>query len=480
LRRVSDLRRKSETPPEANEAPDPAAQGEPAPHPAASLHVFPRDPFKEMAALRIPKRPRGMSLGPAGQDPFRRRPDAFKTGSTRKDPFAPLAAQPAAAVPVEPPSPVAPPPPTETSLTMESHAPELDASEPAVAAAPEPEPEPEIATEAAPSAAPDFAPEPPAVLIPPGGVFLDADVAAATTASPAGAAASPPTLSASTAAAPSAAATAGGAATGGEGRRDYYGRRIGGGDGSGGGEPPKPKRFDQDDLAAAVMAILLLLLLGWAGMGLLRSGDGPADDRRVAPQAVVSEPAPAPAPDPFAGAPVDLTPRSPAPALPSGDPEPVPEAASPQTALAAAPQPDTAAAPGVAPTCDPTRILRAYFCTAKADLTAQSRAALEGELQEMGSCTDGREWVVRGFTDTRGAETFNTELASRRAATIAGLLREKGLTVSEVVGVGKLTDIEQGQNCANQRRVDVSLKTSIPPTNRACAPLPEEEDLICP
>lgn len=403
---MSELRGRRETstdaaPDPAQESPGAARQDELAPHPAASLHVFPRDPFKELAALRIPKRPRAMARGPAGQDPFRRRPDAFRTGESKPDPFAP---------------------------------------------------------------------QPP--LIPPGEVYLDSDLAA-----PAGPSPAPASASAFAASAPPA-RPAGAAAPAAAGP-DYYGRRGGGG---GGEDPPKPKRFDQDDIAAAIMAILLLLALGWGAMGLVGGGDDPADERRLLPQSTGIDPAPvpAPAPDPFAGAPVDLTPRSAPPAVPSGDPAPVPEAASPQTALAAAPQPDTAAAPAVAPTCDPTRVLRAYFCTAKADLTPQSRAALEAQLTEMGSCADGREWVVKGFTDTRGAETFNTELAARRAARVAELLRAGGLTVSEVVGVGKLTDIEQGQNCANQRRVDVSLKTSIPPSNRACAPLPEEEALICP
>ncbi len=425
-RQVNELRRKSQTPSSAPPVEQPEQpQGEPAPHPAASLHVFPRDPFKELAELRGRKRPRAMAWGPAGQDPFRRRPDAFKP-NVRKD---------------------APPPRAE--------------AKPSSPPAPAPTPQSGPAAPAVP---------PPLLLIPPGEVFLDQDAAVGTpSGAPLSAAALAPEAPAP---APSAARPEPTA------RRDYYGR--GGSGGSGGGDPPKPKRFDQDDIAAAIMALLLLLAIGWGAMSLLGHRSDGTDDRRLLPQSAAIDPEPAPAPDPFAGAPVDLTPRSVLPAVPSEDPSPVPEAVSPQTALAAAPQPDTAAAPGTAPTCDPSRVVRAYFCTAKADLTPQSRAALERQIKEMGSCTDGREWVVRGFTDTRGAETFNTELAARRAASVASVLRSSGLTVTEVVGVGKLTDMEQGQNCANQRRVDVSLKTSLPPSNRACAPLPEDEALICP
>lgn len=441
---MSELRRQSQTPPDApEEAAHPGeAQGEPAPHPAASLHVFPRpDPFKEQAELRVRRRPRAMAWGPAGQDPFRRRPDAFRTNAPKPDPFA----RPAPAGDAQPSPAVVVP----------------------AAAAPE-------------------------VLIPPGGVYIDASVspaapapeplvapapvraaALATERVPVAASAAAPPVAAAAKAPPPAAPA---------GTLDYYGRRTGGSGGSGGDEPPRRKRFDQDDLAAAVMAIVLILLIGWGGMSLIGQDRTADDARRLLPQSAGSDsaPAPAPAPDPYAGAPVDLTPRSPAPAVPAGDPAPVPEAASPQTALAAAPQPDTAAAPGIAPTCDPGRVLRAYFCTSKADLTPQSREALAAQLAEMKSCADGREWIVRGFTDTRGTETFNTELASRRAASVAELLRSNGLTVTEIVGVGKMTDMEQGQNCANQRRVDITLKTSVPPVNRACAPLPEEEALICP
>lgn len=440
-RQVNELRRKSQTPSSAPPDAQPEQpQGEPAPHPVASLHVFPRDPFKELAELRVRKRPRAMAWGPAGQDPFRRRPDAFKPATRKSDAPHSAAGQPASV-----------PPPHEPK-----------------AAAPLPPLPPEARSAAA---------HPPLLLIPPGEVFLDKDADLAP-AAPAPARTAPAMASASAVAPASSPTPSAKPET--TTRRDYYGR--GGSGGSGGGEPPKPKRFDQDDIAAAIMALLLLLAIGWGAMSLMGDRGGATDDRRLLPQSAASdpEPAPAPAPDPYAGAPVDLTPRSVMPAVPSEDPSPVPEAVSPQTALAAAPQPDTAAAPGTAPTCDPTRVVRAYFCTAKADLTPQSRAALESQLKEMGSCTDGREWVVRGFTDTRGAETFNTELAARRAASVASVLRSSGLTVTEVVGVGKLTDMEQGQNCANQRRVDVSLKTSLPPSNRACAPLPEDEALICP
>ena len=260
---------------------------------------------------------------------------------------------------------------------------------------------------------------------------------------------------------------------------DYWGRPVP--DAPGAPDRPEPT-LDQDDVAAGVMALLLLALLGWVAWGFLGPAAEEKDGRNLAPQSAAVEPsAPESAPAaPEFGDPIDLTPRSAPPGPAPEAPAPIPAAAQPDTRLALGAQPQSAAAPDLAPTCDPARVLRAYFCTARSELTPGVQAALETGLAEMGACAEGREWIVRGFADTRGQSAANIALARRRAAAVAAVLEARGLTVAEVSGVGETEGLQDGVACPTQRRVDVSLKSAQPPLHRACAPAPTEEELICP
>ncbi len=260
----------------------------------------------------------------------------------------------------------------------------------------------------------------------------------------------------------------------------------GGGTGSGGGGA----KVDpvQDDIVAGVLVAAMAVLFGWAGYNALMGGDTSGDDgdATFAPQSDGSQAARIEdlgAPNPFPPGPIDIRPTSPI--------EPPAEDTAPtQLRTAIAPvemaQADTqtpAASEAVAagaPACAAGRAMRAYFCTASANMTPTVRSALIKELDDWGACASSNELVVRGYADTRGSTAMNAGLAASRAGTVAALLRERGYSVTEVEGVGELSDIEDERNCANQRRVDVGIKGDPPPVSTSCAPPQEAEALICP
>ena len=250
-------------------------------------------------------------------------------------------------------------------------------------------------------------------------------------------------------------------------------RGGGGGAGSGsgaGGAPPRERTFNQDDFVGiAFGAAVLTLLLLWLMRG---GGQSPQDDRLVGPQVASNEavvaPPPAPLVDPFGDVAVDLKPTGPIP-------EPAVEDLN-AGVLEAVPAP---AAPAVVvPVAD--RTMHAWFCTAGSGLTKSSRAALEHEMKQFKDAFAGKELVVRGYADTRGTTAFNSALGGERATTVADFLRTNGLTVVDSSGIGELDGLADGQNCANQRRVDVYVKGGPGETpSRACAPEPDVEELMC-
>jgi outer membrane protein OmpA-like peptidoglycan-associated protein len=276
----------------------------------------------------------------------------------------------------------------------------------------------------------------------------------------------------------------GGGGTGGGAGGGGSGGPTGGTTGGAIGGVETRKRFTQDDAAGGVIVLLVLILVGWMGFNLL--GKAPDDTKRLAPQSAAIPPAPQPPavkPDPFPPGPIDLKPRSP---MPEAQPEsrPAPEAETRQalaappatvepvvTAQAAPSQPTPAVQPAPV-SCTPGRLIHAYFCTARSDLTPAARTALDAEIASWRACAAGQELVVKGYADTRGSQAFNLALGENRARQMADLLRAQGLNVSAVVGVGKLDGMEDGQNCLNQRRVDIGLKSESDAAtpSRACAP----------
>ncbi len=241
--------------------------------------------------------------------------------------------------------------------------------------------------------------------------------------------------------------------------------RSGGGGGAGaGGNPPRERLFSQDDLIGVLFgAAILIFLMFYLFRG---RADAPADNRLVNSQFATNEavvaPPPAPLVDPFGDAPVNLKPTS-----------PIPAPAEPEAAIAPA-------APVASPPPAPDRTLRAWFCTAQSELTPASRAALEKELTDFAKSFEGKEVVVMGYADTRGATAYNSWLGGVRANVVADFLRTKGIKIAEKEGVGELSGLEDNQNCANQRRVDVWVKGAPgEEPDRTCAPPREAAELVC-
>lgn len=257
------------------------------------------------------------------------------------------------------------------------------------------------------------------------------------------------------------------------------GGKGGGGSGKGSGQPPVERTFDQDDFAGVIIAIMLLLLLGWMWMQSLGSTGGADDNAPASPQTAANEPAPLP--DPFGRGPVDLRPTSPIPEPQVETAQLTPPVVAPAPPAAEpAPPPATVASPAVSSTCSAEKMLRAYFCTAKSSLTPAARVAFNRQVTELKSCAGDQEIVVTGYADTRGTTEFNAQLGELRADFMADILRAEGFTVIEAVGIGELSDIEDNRNCANQRRVDISLKSSPTPSpTRACLPPEDAMPLAC-
>ncbi|MDP3495014.1 MAG: hypothetical protein Q8R82_18030 [Hyphomonadaceae bacterium] len=265
--------------------------------------------------------------------------------------------------------------------------------------------------------------------------------------------------------------------------------RSGSGGGDGGGDggktvaPVRERSFTQDDLVGIVfgLAVIAMLLL-W----LMRGQEELAadDDAMVGTQFAATEPMaaltppPAPLVDPFGDAAVDLKPTGPIPDPVAEDPLAgvVQSAPAPAAPVEAAP-----VAPAVAvPVAIADRTMHAWFCTAGSGLTKASKGALDRELSEFKSAFAGRELVVRGYADTRGTSVFNSALGGERANVVADFLRTNGLTVVDARGIGELDGLDDNQNCANQRRVDVYVKGGPGETpSRTCAPEPEVEELVC-
>lgn len=251
----------------------------------------------------------------------------------------------------------------------------------------------------------------------------------------------------------------------------------------------KRRGFNQDDIFGVVFGIAVLaFLLLWFMRG--RGEETPAGDLLATPQSLTGQqlaaaPAPAPAPkvDPFGDAPVNLKPTGPIPEATPGDTQVAsagPPAATPAPAAPLAASPPVVAANPEAAIPLAERKMHAWFCTASSRMTKSSRTELKGQMAKFEDVFAGKELVVRGYADTRGSIELNADLGSRRAQTVADYLTSKGLVVVDVQGVGELNGLDDNQNCANQRRVDVWVKGGPAETpSRLCAPEPDAEALVC-
>ena len=175
---------------------------------------------------------------------------------------------------------------------------------------------------------------------------------------------------------------------------------------------------------------------------------------------------PPPLIDPFGNAPVDLRPMGPIPEGPIGGENPGnTRPASPPVAAPSSVSPQFSSRP-----------IRLWFCSGSNLPTLASLTSIQAKLESLA----GEELVVRGYADTAGPSADNVQLSGSRATVVADFLRTKGLTVTDFTGVGELEGLDDNQNCANQRRVDVWVKGGpAEAPSRACAPEPDVESLVC-
>lgn len=277
------------------------------------------------------------------------------------------------------------------------------------------------------------------------------------------------------------------------------GGRGRGGAGSGGstGAPRQARAvahrgFNQDDMFGVLFGIAVIaFLLMWFMRGksdeaiedgtLFAAQSAPVQRLAVSPTPPL--PPPLPPVDPFGDKPVDLRPQGPIPEAATAPPEVAEVTPTPATPAPAAPPPVSAKpAPAIAESSLPLaeRKMHAWFCTASSRLTKAARTELNGELDKFAQVFAGKELVVRGYADTRGSTEYNSALSGSRASVVADFLRTKGLTVTDSTGVGELEGLDDNQNCANQRRVDVWVKGGpAEAPSRACAPEPDVESLVC-
>jgi outer membrane protein OmpA-like peptidoglycan-associated protein len=254
----------------------------------------------------------------------------------------------------------------------------------------------------------------------------------------------------------------------------------GGRGGSGSGGPPrspldpyKQRAVDRDLIVGGVLSSALLLFLG----SYVLSQNG--GEQAAAPPQPAADPvlrvAAAPKPDALPAGPLELrgpvTPEDAAP--PATAPEAAPSVAPPEPVQQA--QIPPAAIPNSA--CERVRMVKAYFCTASSELTPDMRSALESQLTEWAACLGGQPLVVRGYADTRGMSESNISLATARANTLRSMLSSHRIPVAETKGIGELDGLADNQNCANQRRVDVSIGEAQP--SAECAKPREAPPLSC-
>ncbi len=106
-----------------------------------------------------------------------------------------------------------------------------------------------------------------------------------------------------------------------------------------------------------------------------------------------------------------------------------------------------------------------YFETGRTKLTPDSEKRLETVLTVLKDLKElpAAELIVIGHADEVGSDALNDELSLQRAASMASLLKSKGVEAARVSVVGRgsrdpLVPTAKGQAQAQNRRVEIRLK----------------------
>jgi OOP family OmpA-OmpF porin len=103
------------------------------------------------------------------------------------------------------------------------------------------------------------------------------------------------------------------------------------------------------------------------------------------------------------------------------------------------------------------------FASNSAEITAESRTALDKVLLGIKGNPAITQITVTGYTDSQGDAAYNKSLSERRAKAVADYLREQGLDGVTIhsVGMGEENPVESNATAegrAQNRRVEIDLK----------------------
>lgn len=102
-----------------------------------------------------------------------------------------------------------------------------------------------------------------------------------------------------------------------------------------------------------------------------------------------------------------------------------------------------------------------YFEFDQSDLRSDSVTRLSEDLKVLNRYPELRV-AVRGFTDVRGSNSYNVDLAEKRVANVVGYLQREGVPMNRIdaLPLGESLPLTQGdseQAMANNRRVELLL-----------------------
>jgi outer membrane protein OmpA-like peptidoglycan-associated protein len=105
------------------------------------------------------------------------------------------------------------------------------------------------------------------------------------------------------------------------------------------------------------------------------------------------------------------------------------------------------------------------FASGKADLLPAARAKLDQVATALKQSEPDTQFVVEGYTDSRGGLALNEELSTRRAATVRDYLVSQGVPADRITSKGfgpsnPVADNATAEGRANNRRVEIVVQTA--------------------
>ena len=107
------------------------------------------------------------------------------------------------------------------------------------------------------------------------------------------------------------------------------------------------------------------------------------------------------------------------------------------------------------------------FASGKVDLLTAARTRLDQVALALKESDASAQFIVEGYTDSRGSIALNQDLSSRRAATVRDYLVSRGVPANRITSRGlgpanPIADNETAEGRANNRRVEIVVKNDDP------------------